>query len=142
MTTSPITESHYITARAIAPTLDRDSARDGGLRAWLANDWQGGACADCGETGHALEFAHFHRSGGVYAAGLGAMTCRRCNLVHTHVADTDGSLPWAYVAGMAILPPAALPTRAALVRVHAATRKADHAGIVAEAAKRMAARGV
>lgn len=139
MTTDRITRDHYLTARAQADTLTRDSARDGGLRVWLT-EWQDGRCADCGKPSDTLEFAHFHRSPGVYAVGLGAMTCRTCNLIHTHVADSDGSLPWAYVAGMAILPPASLPDRPTLVRLHKETHRAAHAAIVAEAQRRMSTR--
>ena len=148
MTTAPaattaaaITLAHYLTAAALAPTLDRDSKRDGGLRTYLAQVWQGGRCADCGQASDSLEFAHFTRSRGVYAAGLGAMTCRECNLIHTHVADDDGSLPWSYVAGMAILPPATLPSRPVLTALHRDAQSAAHAARVAEAARRMAERG-
>lgn len=134
-------ESTYLTTRAIASTLVRDSKRDGGMRVHLT-DVQGGRCADCGKVSTDMEFAHIHRSPGVFAPGLGVMTCRDCNIIHTMVADENGSLPYAYVMGMAILPQTDLPSRAECVRLHAEHTATVHAERVAEASRRMAERGL
>lgn len=122
-----------IVANAHASKRDRD--RDLGVSIYLTNR-QAGRCFDCGEACDSLEFAHFTRADGravsvdgtLYA--MGAMACRRCNLIHhavTEALGTNGTLPATYFTarGRGDRVAMILPTRPELVRLAREAREAD-----------------
>ena len=134
----------YATAKYLAPTTTRDSARDYGYRVWLLAE-QNNTCWDC--EAHIPyvaegvgEYTHIHRAakGGVYVEGLGAIGCRECNLVHVAIADDEGSIPLRYIMSSDRYTriPMGLPTRAECVRIataHRAERDAHRAERIASA---------
>lgn len=142
MTTSlaPLDADTYARIVALAPATPRDSARDGGISEILTSR-QDGRCADCGEVAP-LEFAHIAPSAGRMTSDgvvFGAMTCRECNVIHTHVLRLAGlaptaPLPYSYARRLYVLAPGEV-TRAAAVRAYRARVTVDYA---AEAARRMA----
>lgn len=148
---SPMEATHLTAIVANAHASKRDRDRDLGVSIYLT-ERQAGRCFDCGEACDSLEFAHFTRAAGRAVAvggdllAMGAMACRRCNLIHdavTRALDTDGTLPTAYFTarGRGDRVNLMLPTRAELVRMARESRegtedafRTDVASILAEIA--------
>ena len=131
-------ENYLTNVHSLAGESSRDRDRDYGVSVYLMSQ-QNGLCFDCGEA-PATEFAHFARGAGRAVQTddglipLGAMACRRCNLIHdgvTAALGTEGSLPVAYFAhrGNVGRITTTLPGRAALVRLAREDREATDTGM-------------